>query len=154
MLLQNPLPANAPQNLCTNAASYCGINGQIYPDRRAMGYPFDRLPRNGAVTLQTFLTPNMGVQDVTIQFTDRTVDNNRGPGPRQVDPQAPPPQPPRRTRPETSSPLQPAGGGKRRPILVPGILNSDLNEILNPRRPKTDIGRISFPKPNRYFWRN
>lgn len=33
-------------------------------------YPFDRQPRNGVDTLQQFLTPNMAVQDVTIQFTD------------------------------------------------------------------------------------
>lgn len=38
-----------------------------------MGYPFDRMPRDGVNTLQDFLTPNMFVRDVTIKFTNRTV---------------------------------------------------------------------------------
>jgi len=38
-----------------------------------MGYPFDRTPRDGVVTLQQFLTTNMVVQDVRIRFTNRTV---------------------------------------------------------------------------------
>lgn len=45
----------------------------MYPDRKPMGYPFDRLPRNGAETLATFLTPNMRSQDIRIVHTDRTV---------------------------------------------------------------------------------
>ncbi|KAF5284943.1 hypothetical protein FQA39_LY16898 [Lamprigera yunnana] len=61
---------NAP---CSDASSYCGIKDKLYPDRRSMGYPFDRLPRDGVSTLQQFLTSNMRVQDVTIKFTNRTV---------------------------------------------------------------------------------
>ena len=57
--------------VCNDAGSYCGIKDKLYPDRRAMGYPFDRLPRKGVDTLQEFLTPNMKVQDVTIKFNDR-----------------------------------------------------------------------------------
>lgn len=38
-----------------------------------MGFPFDRLPREGVVTLKEFLTQNMAVQDVTIRFTERIV---------------------------------------------------------------------------------
>ncbi|XP_050307530.1 phenoloxidase 1-like [Anthonomus grandis grandis] len=57
---------------CNDADSYCGIKDKLYPDKRSMGYPFDRMPRNGVDTLQQFLTPNMRVQDVTIQFQDRT----------------------------------------------------------------------------------
>ncbi|XP_050442444.1 phenoloxidase 2-like [Adelges cooleyi] len=58
---------------CDDASSYCGVRNARYPDARAMGYPFDRPPRDGVVTLQQFLTPNMTVQDVTIRFTDRVV---------------------------------------------------------------------------------
>ncbi|XP_077289769.1 prophenoloxidase 2 [Arctopsyche grandis] len=58
---------------CNDSDSYCGIRDRLYPDRRNMGYPFDRMPRQGADTLADFLTPNMRVQDVTITFTDRTV---------------------------------------------------------------------------------
>lgn len=58
---------------CDNAVSFCGVRNSRYPDRRHMGFPFDRLPRAGAPTLNQFLTPNMRVQDVQIRFTDRIV---------------------------------------------------------------------------------
>lgn len=38
-----------------------------------MGFPFDRLPRDGVNQLREFLTPNMAVQDVTVRFTERIV---------------------------------------------------------------------------------
>lgn len=56
---------------CNDAASYCGVRDRLYPDLKAMGYPFDRLPRPGADTLGAFLTPNMRVQDCAIVFNDR-----------------------------------------------------------------------------------
>lgn len=57
---------------CNDSGSYCGIRDRLYPDRRNMGYPFDRMPADGADTLARFLTPNMRVQDVTVKFTDTT----------------------------------------------------------------------------------
>jgi tyrosinase len=69
--------------VCEDAASYCGIRDQAYPDRRAMGYPFDRIPRptststeefSSPVSIQEFLTPNMAIGDVTIRFSDRIED--------------------------------------------------------------------------------
>lgn len=59
--------------VCNDADSYCGIKDKLYPDRRSMGYPFDRMPRTGVNTLQEFLTPNMRVQDVSIKFSDKVV---------------------------------------------------------------------------------
>jgi tyrosinase len=64
---------HSTEGVCNDAGSYCGIKDKLYPDRRSMGYPFDRMPRNGVDTLQQFLTSNMRVQDVTIKFTNRTV---------------------------------------------------------------------------------
>nr|Q8I6K1.1 RecName: Full=Phenoloxidase 1; AltName: Full=Prophenoloxidase-I; Flags: Precursor [Holotrichia diomphalia]BAC15603.1 prophenoloxidase-II [Holotrichia diomphalia] len=61
------------EGICNDAMSYCGIKDRLYPDKRSMGYPFDRLPRNNVNTLQEFLTPNMRVQDCVIKFTDRVV---------------------------------------------------------------------------------
>ena len=52
---------------CSDAASYCGVRDRKYPDKRAMGFPFDRLPRNDADVLQKFLTPNMAVLPVAIR---------------------------------------------------------------------------------------
>jgi hypothetical protein len=117
-----------------------------------MGYPFDRLPRAGAVTLQTFLTPNMGVQDVAIRFNDRTVDNtpNNGQQPRvipgfnpQASPQLPPPQqqPPPPSRP--LSPMQPAGGRRPRPGNArPTAPNPNSNAVENFDDILTNGGRL------------
>lgn len=55
---------------CNQAAAFCGIRDRKYPDRRPMGYPFDRVPRTGVDTLNSFLTPNMKAQDVRVVFTD------------------------------------------------------------------------------------
>lgn len=37
-----------------------------------MGFPFDRMARQGINTLSQFLTPNMGVQQVLIRHENRT----------------------------------------------------------------------------------
>lgn len=43
----------------------------MYPDRRSMGFPFDRVPRQGVKTLKDFMTPNMNVGNVSIIFEDK-----------------------------------------------------------------------------------
>lgn len=58
---------------CDDASSYCGLRDSKYPDKQAMGFPFDRLPRANVQTTQQFLTPNMKLQDMVIRFTDRVV---------------------------------------------------------------------------------
>ncbi|XP_016984437.1 phenoloxidase 3-like [Drosophila rhopaloa] len=58
---------------CSDAASYCGIRDRLYPDRKAMGYPFDRVPRATATTLNQFLTSNMQTVEITITH-DSTID--------------------------------------------------------------------------------
>lgn len=60
------------EGVCNDAYSYCGLKDKLYPDRRSMGYPFDRQPRDGVDTFQQFLTPNMRVQDVVIRHQNRT----------------------------------------------------------------------------------
>uniref|UniRef100_A0A6P7H8I8 Phenoloxidase 1-like n=1 Tax=Diabrotica virgifera virgifera TaxID=50390 RepID=A0A6P7H8I8_DIAVI len=59
--------------VCNDADVFCGVKDKLYPDRRSMGYPFDRQPRVGVDTLQQFLTPNMRVQDISIRFNNRSV---------------------------------------------------------------------------------
>lgn len=56
------------EQLNTNAASYCRICNQLYPDKRFKRHPFDQQPWGGVTTLQTFLTSNMKVKYVIIQF--------------------------------------------------------------------------------------
>ncbi|CAH1106365.1 unnamed protein product [Psylliodes chrysocephalus] len=58
--------------ICNDADTFCGIKDRLYPDRRSMGYPFDRQARTGVDTLRQFLTPNMRVQDVVIKFSNKT----------------------------------------------------------------------------------
>jgi len=36
------------KNVCTQPYHWCGKPGQLYPDKRPMGYPFDRLPPTAA----------------------------------------------------------------------------------------------------------
>ncbi|XP_041971349.1 phenoloxidase subunit 1 [Aricia agestis] len=57
---------------CNDAASYCGIRDRKYPDRRHMGYPFDRPADSNVGSISDFLTPNMNVQQCTIRFTNAT----------------------------------------------------------------------------------
>uniref|UniRef100_A0A481MQJ5 Phenoloxidase n=1 Tax=Nipponaphis monzeni TaxID=196483 RepID=A0A481MQJ5_9HEMI len=71
--VEQPSSNNSGGAQCDDASSYCGLRNARYPDSRAMGYPFDRPARDGVNTLQQFLTPNMGAQDVRIRFTNRTV---------------------------------------------------------------------------------
>ncbi|XP_055859174.1 phenoloxidase 2-like [Episyrphus balteatus] len=57
---------------CSDASSYCGVRDRLYPDRRAMGFPFDRLSRTGSDRLSNFVTSNMRVIDVTVRHTNTT----------------------------------------------------------------------------------
>jgi len=66
-------PPQDESGICNDSAVFCGLKDKKYPDRRSMGFPFDRMPRDGVRTLQQFLTPNMKVQDVSIKFNDRTI---------------------------------------------------------------------------------
>ena len=56
------------QGACSEAPSLCGVHDGRYPDKRPMGFPFDRRPRRGVDSLRAFLTPNMFVQDVVIRL--------------------------------------------------------------------------------------
>ncbi|KAJ8679166.1 hypothetical protein QAD02_014953 [Eretmocerus hayati] len=55
---------------CAAGVSYCGLRDRKYPDARPMGYPFDRKVRQGARTMNEFLTPNMKLQPITIRFSN------------------------------------------------------------------------------------
>lgn len=58
------------ENDCKASLSFCGTEIGPYPDSKAMGYPFDRLPRDKSQNsnLENFMTPNMKVQDCSIVF--------------------------------------------------------------------------------------
>ncbi|KAJ8679162.1 hypothetical protein QAD02_014949 [Eretmocerus hayati] len=55
---------------CVNSISFCGLKDLKYPDTRPMGYPFDRIARQGVKILNEFLTPNMKMQQITVRFND------------------------------------------------------------------------------------
>ena len=74
IVFQVPQAAGARQ--CADAASYCGILNDRYPDKRPMGFPFDRQPPRELRTPQEqvqFVTDlarldNIAVHDITIKF--------------------------------------------------------------------------------------
>lgn len=63
---------------CVEASSFCGLRDKKYPDRRAMGFPFDR-PSSTATNIEDFILPNMGLQDITIRLTNQVEQNPRNP---------------------------------------------------------------------------
>lgn len=56
---------------CKDAVSYCGGIDAKFPDKRAMGFPFDRKIR--AYDWDTFETDNMAHTTVVVQFTGETL---------------------------------------------------------------------------------
>ncbi|EAT34245.1 AAEL013499-PA [Aedes aegypti] len=60
---------------CNDSHSFCGLRDRLYPDRRPMGYPFDR-PATGATrTLPDFISSNsnMALANVQIRFTNTVI---------------------------------------------------------------------------------
>uniref|UniRef100_A0A182WQI7 Tyrosinase copper-binding domain-containing protein n=1 Tax=Anopheles minimus TaxID=112268 RepID=A0A182WQI7_9DIPT len=55
---------NAP---CNDSHSFCGLRDKKYPDRRSMGYPFDRRTEDTVRTLADFVTPNANMKTATVQ---------------------------------------------------------------------------------------
>ncbi|KFM73502.1 Hemocyanin D chain, partial [Stegodyphus mimosarum] len=55
-----------PTVVCSDAVSYCGAKDQKYPDKRAMGFPFDRHIK--ARTPSQFQTSNMSFSEIRIQY--------------------------------------------------------------------------------------
>nr|P02242.3 RecName: Full=Hemocyanin E chain; Short=HcE [Aphonopelma sp.] len=53
---------------CVDAVSYCGAKDQKYPDKKPMGFPFDRVIEG--LTFEEFLTVSMSCTDVRIKYTD------------------------------------------------------------------------------------
>uniref|UniRef100_A0A1W7RAD7 Hemocyanin subunit 3c n=1 Tax=Hadrurus spadix TaxID=141984 RepID=A0A1W7RAD7_9SCOR len=56
------------EGTCIDAVSYCGAKDDLYPDRRAMGFPFDR--RIDAENIEEWLLPNMSDTIITITHTN------------------------------------------------------------------------------------
>ncbi|XP_058123431.1 uncharacterized protein LOC131294559 [Anopheles ziemanni] len=60
---------------CNDSHSFCGLRDQLYPDRRPMGYPFDRRMPTAVRTLGDFLRPNsnMAMTQVQVRFTNTVI---------------------------------------------------------------------------------
>lgn len=59
---------------CSEASAYCGIRNRLYPDKRNMGFPFDRPNTKNDKALKEFLLPNMKVIDCKIIFNDEIIE--------------------------------------------------------------------------------
>lgn len=62
---------------CNDAASFCGLKDQKYPDRRAMGFPFDRPQAVESLDQFANLSSNMAIGTCVIRFADRYVNRSR-----------------------------------------------------------------------------
>lgn len=59
---------NCPKMKEVTAISYCGLRSKKYPDKKPMGFPFDRLPPATVRSVYDFCKPkNMAVIDVKIR---------------------------------------------------------------------------------------
>lgn len=61
------------KNPCNDAASFCGLKDQKYPDKRAMGFPFDRPYKVDALTDFKNLGTNMALGECDIKFTNALI---------------------------------------------------------------------------------
>lgn len=61
---------------CKFATTFCGLTDQSYPDRRPMGFPFDRRPLDDVDSLTKFasLSTNMAVVTCVIRFNETEPD--------------------------------------------------------------------------------
>uniref|UniRef100_A0A182MJQ9 Hemocyanin C-terminal domain-containing protein n=1 Tax=Anopheles culicifacies TaxID=139723 RepID=A0A182MJQ9_9DIPT len=64
-----------PNEDCNDSHSYCGLRNQLFPDRRAMGFPFDRLPAAEDHLLRDFVGrfSNMSRTVTEILFTNTVI---------------------------------------------------------------------------------
>ncbi|EDV54994.1 phenoloxidase 2 [Drosophila erecta] len=63
-----------PNDACSTAYSFCGLKDKLYPDRRTMGYPFDRRLPNASLSELVGAFGNMAKTDLRIVFNDRVID--------------------------------------------------------------------------------
>lgn len=61
------------KNPCNDAASFCGLKDQKYPDKRAMGFPFDRPYKVAALSDFKNLGTNMAIGECEIKFTNAVI---------------------------------------------------------------------------------
>lgn len=64
--------------ICRDAASYCGVLDDQYPDKKPMGFPFDRPPVKEITTLEEFAeqSQNMMMTKVAIQFKNAFINHS------------------------------------------------------------------------------
>ncbi|XP_058983168.1 phenoloxidase 2 [Musca domestica] len=68
-----------PESLCNDSSSFCGLKDKLYPDKRSMGYPFDRRFTRETPSLQklTETFSNMKMKDIIIKYNDVVVDKKK-----------------------------------------------------------------------------
>ncbi|KAL1138656.1 hypothetical protein AAG570_008718 [Ranatra chinensis] len=61
------------QNGCADSPAYCGVRDARYPDKKPMGFPFDRPGPRGVRFISHFLLPNMALTPIKIYFKNVTL---------------------------------------------------------------------------------
>lgn len=64
-------------DVCGDAHSFCGLKDKLYPDKRTMGYPFDRSYQ--AQSLEEFVSEftNMKISPLTIKFNNVIIERDQ-----------------------------------------------------------------------------
>lgn len=62
---------------CNDAHIFCGLRDKKYPDKRSMGFPFDRPISVESIKEFTNQYTNMETQQIRIKFRDIIVDKTR-----------------------------------------------------------------------------
>ncbi|XP_055603339.1 phenoloxidase 8-like [Uranotaenia lowii] len=60
---------------CNDSHSFCGLRDRLYPDKRTMGFPFERSTPNTVRTVKDFIgsNSNMGTAEFNIRFTNTVI---------------------------------------------------------------------------------
>lgn len=61
---------------CNDAPIFCGLKDRLYPDRRAMGFPFDRPHSVDSIRDYANLTSNMVLGECSIRFTNTIINRS------------------------------------------------------------------------------
>ncbi|XP_055859251.1 phenoloxidase 2-like [Episyrphus balteatus] len=64
-------------SVCGDAQSFCGLRDKLYPDKRAMGFPFDRQIYSSNLGGFTRQYKNMAVTAIKIHFSNRHIDRDQ-----------------------------------------------------------------------------
>ncbi|XP_055838202.1 phenoloxidase 2-like [Episyrphus balteatus] len=71
------IQTNDGPSICGDAESFCGLKDKLYPDKRSMGFPFDRPISSGNLGEFTNQYPNMAITPIKIVFSNKHINRQK-----------------------------------------------------------------------------